>query len=275
MKRIILKVLAGITACVIIFGILWFANGFMGNPISKLLAKNAAKKYIAENYKNRDFIIDDVTYNFKISGYHANISSPSSVDTHFTLSVSMFGQVKYDSYSNVTKKYNTYMRIEEEYRQIVDEVFSADNFPLTSHIDFGTLKEIEDIEMDERDRPAYGIQIKDLEVDKQYNVRELGKTAGQIIFYAEDEEISYAKASEILLILKEVLDKEGVPFYAIDFVLEKPRGEETKTYDADEAIRIEGFLYSDIVEEGLSKRIEDAHKKLMEYYKIQDEKRGF
>lgn len=275
MKKIILKVLAGITACVIIFGLLWFANGFMGNPISKLLAKNAAKKYIGENYKNSDFIIEDVTYNFKISGYHANISSPSSIDTHFTLSISMFGQVKYDSYSNVTNKYNTFIRIEEEYRKIVDAVFSAEDFPLTSHIDFGTLKEIEDIEIDERDRPAYGIQIKDLEVDKQYNVRELGKIAGQIIYYAEDEEISYAKASEMLLTLKEILDKEGVPFYAIDFVLEKPREEEKKTYDADEAIRIEGFLYSDIVEEGLSKRIEDAHKKLMEYYKIQDEKRGF
>ena len=38
------KILAGITAFILIGGILWFANGLLGNPISKALANNTAKK---------------------------------------------------------------------------------------------------------------------------------------------------------------------------------------------------------------------------------------
>ena len=46
------KILAAVTAFILIGGILWFANGFLGNPISKALANNTAKKYIAKNYSD-------------------------------------------------------------------------------------------------------------------------------------------------------------------------------------------------------------------------------
>ena len=39
------KILAGITAFVLIGGILWFASGILGNPISKVLANNTCLVY--------------------------------------------------------------------------------------------------------------------------------------------------------------------------------------------------------------------------------------
>ena len=100
----------------------------------------------------------------------------------------------------------------------------------------------------------------------------MAKTAGHIIFYAQDDEISFKKASEILLILKEFLDKADVPFYAVDFVLEKPRNEDETPNQDGTRINTANFLYRDIYEEGLDKRLEQEHNALMDYYKEQDAK---
>lgn len=98
------KILAGIAAFVLIGVILWFANGLLGNPISKALANNTAKKYVAENYSNMKLDISEVSYSFKDGEYYANIKSPTSKDTYFTISISPLGKIGYDSYEdNVVK----------------------------------------------------------------------------------------------------------------------------------------------------------------------------
>jgi hypothetical protein len=271
MKKL-MKILAAVAAFAIIGGILWFANGFLGNPISKTLAKNAAKNYIAETYADRDFIIEEVNYNFKDAGYYAHVKSPSSVDTYFSVYISMLGKIKRDSYENVLDGWNTYRRIEDEYRQMVNSVFSLAEFPLVSNIDYGTIQIIEKDTTGGFDEANYGIKMSELELDKEYNVKELAKTAGHIVFYAQDDEISFKKASEILLTLKEFLDKADVPFYAVDFVLEKPRNEDETPNQDRTTINTANFLYSDIYEEGLDKRLEQEHNALMDYYKEQDAK---
>ena len=60
------KVLAGVTAFLLIIGILWFANGLLGNPISKTIANNTAKEYVAENYSNMKLNVSDAYYNFTL-----------------------------------------------------------------------------------------------------------------------------------------------------------------------------------------------------------------
>ncbi len=66
------------------------------------------------------------------------------------------------------------------------------------------------------------------------------------------------KASEVLLHLKEIFDKEEIPFYAIDFVLEKPRKDYGTPNESMEEIRVNDFLYSDIYEAGLEERLTKA-----------------
>ena len=69
MKKKPLKMIALILAFVLIAGIGWFANGLVGNPISKFLAENAAEKYMAEKYAGTDYYIETLAFNFKFSNY--------------------------------------------------------------------------------------------------------------------------------------------------------------------------------------------------------------
>ena len=56
------KILAAVTAFILIGGILWFANGLLGNPISKVLVNNTAKKYIDKNYSHMNLNISEVSF---------------------------------------------------------------------------------------------------------------------------------------------------------------------------------------------------------------------
>ncbi|MBP3578358.1 MAG: hypothetical protein J6K15_09635, partial [Lachnospiraceae bacterium] len=108
-----------------------------------------------------------------------------------------------------------------------------------------------------------------VELDKQYDIRELAKTAGYLVIYVEDDVVTVERAAEVLLELKEVFDRRNVPFYAIDFVLEYPRKEEGGTIK-EGRVNVEGFLRSDIYEEGLAERVRMADEELNAYYAEQD-----
>ena len=157
------KILAGITAFVLIGGILWFASGILGNPISKVLANNTAKKYIDKNYSHMNLNISEVSYNFKDGNYQ---------DTYFTVIISTLGKIQYDSYEDdVTSKNNIYKRINDEYDEKVEEVFEDKSFPYKGNICFGELKEITSKELDDEYTDfgvEYGIDKSKLELDKNY-----------------------------------------------------------------------------------------------------------
>src|SRR5690625_6539103 len=104
------------------------------------MAKNSAEKYITVIYSERDFELEDVVYSFKDGYYHVKVNSPSSIDTHFEVSMS-WNKVVYDSYEDdVLSGWNTYERIDYEYSKMVDRVFSSPVFQLESEIDYGTIK---------------------------------------------------------------------------------------------------------------------------------------
>ena len=159
------------------------------------------------------------------------------------------------------------------YGEKVKEVFEDKNFPYESDICFGELKEITSKELESEYTnfgPIYGIDLSKLELDKSYDINEMGKKYGHIVFYAKDEDISIKKASEILLHIKKILDEKNVSFYAMDFSLQKPRSEDENINPNDKSIDIQEFLYSDIYEKGLENRIKENSQKLEKYYEEQD-----
>ena len=268
------KVLSGITAFVLIGGILWFANGIIGNPISKALANNTAKKYVSENYSDMEIEISDVSYNFKDGNYHVDVKSTTSKDTYFTLSLSSLGKLQYDSYEDdVVKKFNTYRRLNELYWNKVENIFGSKDFPYENDLAFGEIKEMPSEDLDglySDFGPVYGLNLSELELDKNYDINEIGRKAGHININVQDEDVSIKRANEILLDIKNILNDKGISFYAIDFTLEKPREEDEKVNPNDESINIQEFLYTDIYEKGLEKRIEKSVDDLQKYYKEQD-----
>lgn len=260
-----------ISILIIIIG-LWIGNSLFGNPISKKIAQNSVENYISDHYNDRDFVISDIFYNFKSGYYEAEVKSQSSIDTYFTVSVYL-NKIAYDSYEDdVLSGWNTYERIEREYNEIVEAVFSAPDFPLISDIAFGTIELYEERDEIGYDEADYGVKLADLELDQQYDVKKIAKTAGHIVYYAQDEDVSFERASKLLLLLKRELDSADIPFYAIDFVLEKPRNDDGRPNEDDENIYTAHFLYRDIYEEKLAERLERAHRELMDYYEEQDQK---
>ncbi|MGL5692688.1 MAG: hypothetical protein ACRCXA_01330 [Peptostreptococcaceae bacterium] len=264
------KILSGVTAFLLMIGILYFANGLMGNPISKMMANKAAKEYINEHYKNLDLEVEDAYYSFKTGGYYVSVKCTSSKDTHFSISVSPFGRVENDSYSDVLDKYNTYNRINLAYENKVRKFFDSKNLQYKSDIIFGEIKYKEDLDYAGYGNVDYGVVIKDLELDKEYDIYKLGKEAGHIVFYAQDEDISVKKASEILLDIKNMLDENNISFYAIDFTLEKPRGENEEVDLEAPSIKVDQFLYKDIYEKDLEKSINKSIEDTKKYYEEQD-----
>lgn len=269
----ILKITALIVALVLIIGIAWFANALLGNPVSKMLATNTAKNHLAETYAGTDYYIDRIGYSFKTADYYAHIKSPSSVDTEFTLYISMLGKLRLDTYDDVLNGFNTARRIEQEYRELTDTLFENPSFPYTCDIGFGTLEiypeeAIHNPNVD--DIPSYAINQNELEIDKIYDIQELGRQAGHLIIYTENDTVTIEKAAEIMLDIKSLFDDAGIPFYAMDFTLQYPKPEEGKRPEYE--VSVADFPYDEIYEDGMVDRVREADRALKEYYEEQDAK---
>ncbi len=272
-----MKKLFTITSIVLVLSILglllFFMDGFWGNPISKRIAEKSLERYILENYSEKDYIIENMDYNFKFGGYIADMKSPTSIDSHFTIYITKTGDIEIDTYEDVIDGWNTYLRIDEEYSNIIEDAFTSNDFKLVNKMGYGGL-ELYNIDEDVVFKNInYGIKIKDLEIDKIYNIKELGKNYGHIIYYAEDNEISFEKAADILLYLKGFLDEKGINFRGIDLILEKPINKDDNLNEDNRSINISSFLYDEIYEEGLEERIEENHNELIEFYNRLDDKK--
>ena len=263
--------MALITAFLLIIGLSWFANAVLGNPVSKMLAENTAKKHLAETYADTDYYIERIAFNFKTGGYYAHIKSPSSIDTEFTLYISMLGELTLDTYEDVLNGFNTANRLQQEYRDLADTIFEHPSFPYSGRIGYGTLEIYleELIASDEYyDIPSYSINQNTLELDKIYDIRELGRQAGHLIIYVEADTVSIEKASEMMLDIKTYFDAANIPFAAMDFTLQYMKTEDGT--HSDEEVRVENFPYEDIYPEGMNDRVLEADKALKAFYEELD-----
>ena len=107
------RIMAGILGILLSSIILWFTDSLLGNPIAAIQATKGAKVYAKEHYPHLELEASKATYTFKFHTYMVNLSSPSSVDTHFYIEYKD-GKVIYDSYqSSLEEKWNTMQRLEE------------------------------------------------------------------------------------------------------------------------------------------------------------------
>ena len=269
MKKSVKVVLITITA-LIVGVILWFVCAFFGNPVSYFLAKNSADDYIAENYADYDLEIEKVGYDLKVSGYYAKVVSPSSVDTHFYVYFDLLGRPVRDTFDNVTDGWNTAMRLENEYRALTDSIEDEVNKYFTTDIFYGEIK-TSDYADDYCGKEPYGILPSELILDYDYDINEVAEKAGHIVFYYDETELTAEKSAEKLFQLKEILDKNNIRFFAIDFIAQEPKTEENAGSRKEFSVR--EFLYSDIYEDGLEERLQQAADDLQKYYSAEDQKK--
>ena len=270
MKKKILKVLALVLAIILILGISIFANSLVGNPVSKFLATKGAEEHLAKNYGDKDFVVEEVKYDFKTGGYYARVTSPTSIDSHFSLSFNFLGKLELDCYDDdVTSGWNTAMRLEDDYRNAVKTVTESKDFSEKYFIAYGEIPcVLSDYPIDE-EHPEYALQKEELVIDKIYDIKEVAKKHGKLVLYAYDEEVTVERLSELLLEVKNKFDNSGVTFKAVDFVLEPPK-KEGEAMMSDEQIQIKNFYYSDIYEDGLVERVKKANQEAIEYDREQE-----
>ena len=270
MKNIkILKTIALVLAIALCLGLAFFANGLVGNPVSHYLAKSSAHRHIESTYADKDFSVESVSYDFKSGCYNAFIESPSSPDSSFSLSISFGGKIYWDSYEDrVLNGYNTSERINNEYRKTVESVIESKSFPYATNIAFGDICFVEDVNLDQPYVPDYAIKMSSLELDGYYDIAELGAKAGELVIYVNDNDVSVEKLSEILLSIKDVMDKTGVKFKVINCVLEPVKSEEA--YSAENRVEVEDFPYEDIYKTGMLKRVSKAVEETKALNEIRD-----
>ena len=265
-----------IVLIVLSVGLLWFCNAMFGNPVSHTLASKAAKAFLSEHFSGTDYQMERITYSFKDGRYHAFITSPTSIDGDFSITFSMLGEYCYDTYDSVLDRFNTARRLDSEYRKLTDTILNDPALPYDNtqiySIMFGKL-EIYPREAFEdpnaTDVPEYAIVQEDLELNKVYDIKEMGAKAGHLILHVDNDIISVEEASRIMLDFRAMFDEAGIPFYAMDFVLRHPRTEDGQS--DDEEIRINDFLYEDIYEDGLTQRIEIGIEETAAYYAMMDQ----
>lgn len=269
MKKKILKTVVVIISIALVIGVCVIANAFVGNPISKHIATNTAEKHLEEKYSDRDFEIEKVIYNFKDGNYHAFIKSPSSIDSHFTILIDMWGDLKIDNYEDsVLTGWNTANRLGNEYREKVDEILDSQSFPYAVDIGFGDIEFIPTEYANDPSVPDYAIIIEDLKLDGEYDINELGSKAGKLTIYIDDETVSYERLAELILEVKKIFDDAKVKFYALDFVLEYPKDENGTIKEG--RVEVRDFLYADIYEEDMIERVKASDEAANAYYAEQD-----
>lgn len=273
MKRTYLKTILLVLSLPPFLVLCWFGNAFFGNPVSYLLASRTAQTHLVKTYPGTDYYIDRIAYSFKDSDYHAFVKSPSSIDTHFSLAISKLGKLEQDTYSSVLNGFNTARRLSEEYRALTDPVFQDPTFPYNCFISYAELE----IHPDEafRDRfiwnipiPSYAINQKELVVDKLYDSSELGKRAGHLYIHIDSDVVTVERAAEIMLDIKAQFDRANVPFKAMDFTLQYPFPDQGSRPEG--WVTVSQFLYDDIYADGMTIRVDRAHKKATAYYEKMD-----
>ena len=270
MKKRILKIAALVFAIALIVGVCVFANGLVGNPISKAVATNTAEKHLEETYSDKDFEIERVTFSFKDGYYHAFIYSPSSIDSNFTILIDMWGKLRYDTYEDrVLSGGNTADRISREYRATVDKVLDSQAFPYNEHIGYGDFDFYPRVHLEEYSVPEYALITEDLTLDAIYDVNELGAKHGKLTIYIDDDTVSYERLSEILLDVRSIFDDAGVKFYIIDCVLEYQKNEDSSN-KKEGRVEVREFLYADIYEDGMVERVKASDEAARAYYDEQD-----
>ena len=275
MKKCI-RIIGIVLLIALIAVLIWFGNVMLGNPVSHALASKAAKAYLSDRFSDTDYEMERITHSFKDGRYHAFMVSPTSIDGDFSVCFSMMGEYCYDTYDSVQDGWNTAQRLNSEYRKLTDTILNDPALPYDNtqvySIMFGELEIYPKEYIDDpnvHDIPDYSLVQDDLELNKIYDIKELGAKAGHLVLYVDNDIISVEEAARIMLDFRSIFDEADIPFYAMDFVLRHPRTEDGKS--DDEEITINDFLYQDIYEEGLTERIEIAIEETAAYYAMLDQ----
>ena len=243
-----------VVACVLLMG--WLFNNYLrstqDNPVSIALAEFSANQYIKQNPTVSGYRIDWVASNEKNENYWVRLSLPGSADSYFELEYNHIGVLLRNTYENyVTKKWNTAVRLNNEYTTAMNAVLAS--APKLAEI--GCASDLSVHLPNDSWDSAHSISSDELELDGVYDLAELGARAGYVLIIVEVDSaqaVTVERLAETLLNVRKAVDQAGIPFYNIDCFVDYNNGTYSKY------MRLRDFLYEDIYEENLERRVLEA-----------------
>ena len=223
----------------------------------KLVAANKIKTYVKETYGSMDLELSEVAYNFKIGGYYAIASSKTSEDTHFEVTYVKGNVSDYYKY-DVPTMWNTFQRLDEEYRNKVEPII-ADNMPYQFDMIIGGLDK----------EGSYGDGKLSLDIAFDLGNMPLSQ---YVTVYVYAENLSWDNVAKMALELDALLMANGFTIDQYDVILEKPAGEEDKP---KESLGVYEFPRKLLSSDNLPKVMEEHQRKWeLEGEKIKNEEKN-
>ena len=208
MTRKIVKIIAGMIGFMLIAGLLFFVNAFVGNPISKLIAENSAKKYVEDKYSDIELSVEKSVYNFKFGSYMIFFRCPSSYDTAFSVYSDSFGKIIRDDYKyEVANNFTTWRRLDSELRNFGEKL-------MTENLPYNVMEAALTADTSNLDEDSE-LLVKDMEFDIHNLPFEI--TA---FITVKSENVSYEKSAEVLKSMAELFENENIEIKEYDVRIE-------------------------------------------------------
>lgn len=219
----LLKVLGGLGAFSILGFLLFIVNSFVGNPISSMHATYEIKSYVKDTYPDLNLKVESAVYNFKNSEYASRVNSEDSIDTTFRVAWRK-GRIIDGFDYEVTSRYSTFIRIQNEFNKAVEEIIEKE-FPYQTSILFADL---------------YKEDFSDLELDMTLNIQEPPLPA-TLTVYILSNEISYEVLRDRLLELYRIMTKHKIPIELYNVVIEETTEDGKDRIPGGESIHLFDF----------------------------------
>lgn len=224
MKSKTKKILAVITACILITIILFIINSFVGNPVSKYFAERSVKQYISAKYSDLELETDKPAYNFKFGYYTVNVKAKNSIDTHFDVYCNGYGRAIRDDYEiDVLEGFNTWQRVNDEYSKYAEKLIKS-----KLKYDYDML--IADVIDKEGSK---------LELDKKYDMHDKA-IRGSITLYIYSDDRTWDNVAKVTRELDKMLSDENLNIDKYTVVLDnkadKSSSQSIGVYDFDKKL---------------------------------------
>ena len=254
-------------ALALLAGLVYLVNLFTGYPVSYFLVQNAANRHLAKTYPYTDFVAKKPEYSLKRGGFLVQGTSPTSQDSHFSLTYDLGAHLQNDTYEKqVTSGLNTALRLSQEYSQLAKLVLSNALFPfdVSGNASFESAISGDSQLLEEPGTPPDQWDFGLLIPDQEYKLADLAARYGILYLDVTAEEVSAQTAAAALLKAKEVLEMTDVPFFCAEIWVHTPQQSDGGTRAKE--LHLMNFAWDDIYEDGMVDRVQAALEETAAYY---------
>lgn len=243
MKNKIYLIITGLVVLLLFGFIFSVINEFAGNPISKAIASNSIKAYVADNYEDMGLELSETTYNFKFDEYTATAQSQISEDTYFNLYYTN-GKVT-DAYEgDVLSGWNTFERLDDEFRIIVEPMIEE-----KMSYDFDMVI----AGIDKEDEFSSGALTLDMDFDL-HNI----PLSTYVTVYVFSDDVSWDNIAKVAVELDNLMIENEIKIDQYDVIL-KPTSE--KVEKKGESLGVYDFPQELLAQDNLPKVLQEYFEK--------------